>query len=436
MVMKRFGYWMAGLAACAAVSPAMADEAADLAAMRAELAAMKAELAQVKAANSATWMDEARQQEIKALVQEVVGDAQNRTAFQEGGLGAGHNGKSFYLEGEGFSLNLSGHVQARYVVNQNDDRAGGEPETLTGFELRRAKLGFSGYIADPKIEYDLVLASERGDGNTLLEDAILSYKYDNGMKISVGRMKIPFLFEELLSSKRQLAVDRSLATEFFTLNRAEGVKLDGEFSDQLKYAVMIHDGGNTEASAATADTVDYAATGRVEYLVMGDWKQYKDLVAFDDDQFLAIGGAAHIESASGAADPTTAFTVDAVYKTGPLSAMGAAMFADDTENSQLGFVAQAGYSLSKEWQPFVRYDFIDSDEDGVDTFNAVTAGVNYYLKGHNAKFTIDGVVVLSEDNPSEISGLNGGEFSSGVGLSSAGTSREQIALRAQFQLLF
>ncbi len=435
MVMNRFGLMVVGSLAVYAAAPVMADEASDLSAMKAELAAMRAELAQVKAANSATWMDEARQAEIKALVEEVVGDAQSRTAFQEGGLGAGHNGKTFYLEGEGFSLNLNGQVQARYIANLNGDRDG-EAEVLSGFELRRAKLGFEGYIADPKIEYSLVIANERAGGNTFLEDAILSYKYDNGMKISVGRMKVPFLFEELLSPKRQLAVERGLSTEFFTLNRSEGVKIDGDFSDELRYSVMLHDGGNSEATASTADTVDYAATGRVEYLVFGDWKQYKDLVAFDDDAFLAIGGAAHIESQSGAADPTAAFTVDAVYKTGPLSAMGAVMFADDTESTQIGALAQVGYSISKELQPFARYDFIDSDEDGIDTFNAITAGVNYYLKGHNAKFTIDGVFVLSEDNPAAIAGLNGGEFSSGVGLSAVGASREQIALRAQFQLLF
>ena len=110
--------------------------------------------------------------------------------------------------------------------------------------------------------------------------------------------------------------------------------------------------------------------------------------------------------------------------------------ADVDGRDQFGVLAQAGYSLDKQWQPFIRWDYIDPDD--TDELNAFTAGVNYFLQKHNAKFTTDVVWILQPENPSPLAGLNGGEFSSGIGLTSAGLngSDDQVAFRTQFQLLF
>lgn len=439
MVKKRLKGLIAGSLVCgAATLPAFAEDT-DVAAMRGELAQMRAELAQLKAQTGTSWMDEARQQEMRALVEDVMADAASRSAFQEGGLGAGHDGKKFYLEGSGFRMNIGGQVQFRYVFNTSDDRTG-DSEELDGFELRRTKLAFDGYIGDPKIEYTLVLAHDRGSGNTALEDAILSYKFDNGIKLKAGLMKLPFLFEELLSSKRQLAADRGLSTEFFTLNRAEQLQLEIPLEEVAKLYLAYSDGANTGSSGATTDTVDYAFTARVQGKLAGEWDQMKDLVAVDQDLAVFLGGAVHFEETEGAGgDELFAWTVDGVVKTGNLAAMAAIMGASgDVDNrDQIGFIAQAGYNLDDNWQPFIRYDFID-DDSATDELNAITAGVNYYLKKHNAKFTADVVYLIEPENPSAVASLNGGELSSGLGLSSSGLTgtEDQIAVRAQFQLLF
>ncbi|MEM7577187.1 MAG: porin [Planctomycetota bacterium] len=435
MVKKRLNALVAGSLVCGLAGSALAND--EVAELRNELASMRAELAQVKAQTGASWMDEAREAELRAMVEDVVSDASTRTAFQEGGLGAGHDGKKFYLEGEGFKMNIGGQLQFRYVFNQSDARDG-DSEELDGFEIRRAKLKLDGHIGDPKIGYKLVLTNSRSSGNTSLEDAVISYKYDSGIKVSAGKMKLPFLFEELLSSSRQLGVDRGLSTEFFTLNRAEQIQVAIPVEEAAKVYLAYSDGGNSESSNATADTVDYAFTGRVQGKLAGEWSQMKDLVAVDQDFAAFVGGAIHLQETEGAGgDELLAWTVDGVIKTGNLAVMAAVMgaSADVDDRDQFGILAQAGYSIDKNWQPFARFDYIDDDDNEL---TAITAGVNYYLAKHNAKFTADVVYLIEPENPGAVPGLNGGELSSGLGLSSTNVNEDddQFAVRAQFQLLF
>ena len=68
---------------------------------------------------------------------------------------------------------------------------------------------------------------------------------------------------------------------------------------------------------------------------------------------------------------------------------------DDVYN--WGFLVQAGWLFENNWEIFGRYDMtMLEDEISVgaigeteDTFHEATVGVNYYLREHNAKFTLD-----------------------------------------------
>lgn len=419
--------------------PAASQNAGDdLAALRAEMAQMRAEIATLRAQSQPSWLDEARAAEVRSIVDQALADAQSRSGLGSAALGAGYDGKHFFLQGDGFRVNIGGQIQFRGVNNFNDGRTA-ESQDLHGFEIRRAKIQFDGYIADPKLTYVLRIVNSRSNANTSLEEARIGYTFDNGLKVFVGKMKLPFLRQELLSSKRQLAVDRGLSTEFFTLNFAEQVQVQVPVGDNAKFALAYSDGGNTESSSDTAITTEYAFTGRADFKLAGNWKQSKDLVAFDDDLGLFVGAALHDEKAELSGETTLAWTADALVKRGNASAMLAYMGAQGDLDSRTlhGLLAEAGYSVTRKFQPFVRYEWID-DDTAADPLQAATAGFNYFLKGHQAKFTTDIVYQFAGDNPTALPGLNGGEFSSGIGLSSAGVSDsdDQIALRAQMQLLF
>ena len=423
-----------GLATLAMLAPPARSADEDLAVLRAELNTLRREVAELRHQTQSTWMDAARDAELRDLVAQVIADADGRHAFQSAGLGAGYDGKNFYLEGEGFRMNLSGQIQFRYVHN-SDGGASGNADDADGFELRRAKVQFSGYLGDPKIDYVLRIAHSRSSGAASLEEAAVGYLFDNGIKLKAGKMKLPFLRQELLSSTRQLAVDRGLSTEYFTMNFAEQVQAFVPVSDRLSATLAYSDGGNTESSAALADTVKYAFTGRVDAALVGDVADGSDLrPRKDEGHALLLGLALHAEEDEATDAETLAWTFDALGKAGPLTGMAAYMGGrDDGSDVQThGLLAEAGYAVTQAWQPFVRYDGLWQESAG--DIQALTAGTNYYLAGHSAKFTADVVWLFAGDALAPIDGLNSAPTNSGIGLVTG--QQEQIALRAQFQLLF
>lgn len=55
---------------------------------------------------------------------------------------------------------------------------------------------------------------------------------------------------------------------------------------------------------------------------------------------------------------------------------------------------QVSYAIDQDWEPFLRYDFINFDSDGLaagveNQVHEFTVRVNYYLYGQALKFNID-----------------------------------------------
>jgi hypothetical protein len=104
---------------------------------------------------------------------------------------------------------------------------------------------------------------------------------------------------------------------------------------------------------------------------------------------------------------------------------------DDDSTDDYGALVQAGYLLTDQLEVFGRYDIVQLDQEtdgGEDTFNEITAGINYYLgdKGnavHKAKLSLD-VTYLPDGSPSAqtAQGVLAGE-------------EDQVVVRAQFQLI-
>src|SRR5690606_2695582 len=134
------------------------------------------------------------------------------------------------------------------------------------------------------------------DGDVFVEDVLVSYDITDSLEIRGGKFKLPFLRQELVSSKRQLAVDRASVTEFFTLNRAEQIQLVYS-ADAFRVAGSFSDGANTEFSEFSSDEdAELALTGRVDVKLAGEWDQAKDFTSWqDEDLAIFLGGAVHYE---------------------------------------------------------------------------------------------------------------------------------------------
>jgi len=419
-------------------------------AMQSELTALKARLAELEAKQNDTWLNERRAEEVKSLVREVLSDADTRASLLANGMSAGHDGKHFFLASEdgSFVLNVGGQVQFRYIYNSRNLAGANVDENEFGFQLRRVKLFFSGHIGSPRITYSVGLQTDRNNETIFLDHAWFGYKLMDGVTVYAGEAKAPFLREETTSSKRQLAVERSLVNEFFTAGRVQGVWAKIELDDNTKLAIAITDGANSGEAGGSKDfdqdNSDFALTIRIDTRLAGQWAQMKDFSAWSGEETAAfVGAAIHYEIVETGAGPTAidefvAWTID-----GSIEYEGANLFAaviglhnnnigGVNDVDQFGFVLQGGFMLIPDkFEPFLRWEWIDPDTSH--QVNLITVGANYYLAKHNAKITTDLVWALNS-----LHGMMGGPGrSTGLGLLSDSVNQtDQFALRAQFQLLF
>lgn len=437
---------------------ALAEEGeADL---RAEVAALRAEVAELRAKDQGTWLNERRAQEIKALIYEVLSDAETRASLTEGGLTAGWD-KHFFLASEdgNFLLEVEGYFQARYIANFRDESAGGgEDDYEGGFQLRRAKLAFSGHVFDPRLEYKVQLAAERDGGEALLEDAYARYEWADGYFIQIGQFKPGFNREELVSATRQQAVERSTVNNFFRIARAQAVQLSGQYA-RWNWAAAVHDGREATNVDFDDDDTDVAFSGRAELLLAGDWKQFKDFVAWPDTPLgVLLGGGVDYELAESGRGTALLFdhfwqwTADLSIQLDPVNLFIAGFGrhvsgeppVDDFD--QYGLVAQAGvFVIPSKLDVFGRWEYLDHDgfteagpmgavgdvsgliglglEDETHTF---TFGGNYYFRKHDVKLTLD--LAWAPD------GLR--QSDTGAGLLASDNNDAQLAIRGQLQVLF
>lgn len=464
--------------------------------LRAEMAALRAELNQLKVQQDGAYLKQRRAEEFKTMVQDVMSDADTRASLLENGMTAGHNGENFFLASDdgGFRMEISGQVQIRHISNfqdTDDDTDGAtaattgivvttdEDDSERGFEVHRAKIQFAGHIADPRLNYAIRLAVGHDDNDVSADRIVVSYALSDNLTLWGGEDKGPLLREELTSSAHQLAVERTLINEIFTVDYQQGVGLKWDADESLKVQAMISDGthsgdgatapnpltqGGTSqtgvvggavalsntSKAYDEDRSDIAITARADMKLEGAWSQQDDFTAgVGEDTAIFIGVGIHYEVGetgdSAFNNNFVSWTVDGSIESEGwnfyLAVMGmhtsleddAAIVGDDQD--LFGMIVQGGYRIpDTQWEPFVRWEFLDSD-DVFTTANDVpygdtsimTFGVNRYLHGHDAKLTFDVVYAL---DPSPLT-------DAGTGIQADDhNDDDQVVIRAQFQLLF
>lgn len=346
-------------------------------------------------------------------------------------------------------VQIGGQIQFRYLINFRDEVPvvpGGaeENDISTGFQTRRTKLEAKGEVSDGWSYFVQINADEDG-GSVGLQEAWVKYQINEQSTLQWGQLKLPLLREELVSSKRQLAAERSVTNEVFTQDRSQGVQYgwDGE---SMRFRVAFSDGLDTEnTDFNSAGEADFAFTGRFEYKGSGDWKQFDDFTSWQGSPFAwMVGGAAHYQT-GGSTDNTfevdvIEFTVDGSLEGSGWNAFAAFIFRSidppaGSSTDDFGFIVQGGIFLNPQWEAFARWDSIFADDEALppgsdDNFNTITAGVNYYVipESHALKFTGDVAYLI--DAPGAITPTG-----TGTGVLST-TEDGQFVIRLQFQLLF
>ena len=399
------------------------------------------------------WLTERRAEEIRNLVSDVLADADTRSTLMQDGMTAGWSEQFFLASGDGrFKLQVGGQQQFRYIWNFHDQ----SDKYRAGFENARTKITLRGHVISRDLTYLIRGNFARSGGTFVLEDAWLRYHLTNEWNVRFGQFKLPFSREELISSARQLAVERSLVNESLNLGRSQGIEL--AYADEAnRLSIAFSDAGqdqvggfnlvgtNAQNTPALAEDTEFAITTRYEYLAAGNWGQFDDFTSPVDEEFgLLLGVGAHYQqdeftggfSFGRNEERWFAWTFDVSAEWGGANAFASFFhhYIDDPSFGAVnvyGMVGQAGVYLTPKFELFTRFEWGTFNIKVADFHDLylITFGGNYYFDGHDIKLSADiGVGIYAIESPwnSDLAGWR----------TDANSAEPQVVIRTQFQLLF
>lgn len=402
---------------------------------------------------------------------------------------AGYDSRSpmsgFFLQSPDgkFLVRLNARIQARYTYfakdEQGEDDLGdpGNDNDESYFELERARIGLSGHFFDPRLLFRIEIDAETdGTDKGGLTDTWLSFKQSDLFTIGIGQFKPAFIREEFTSSSRLQRVERSLANEFFNIDRNIGVWAEGYFDSpkRVYYNVAVTNGIDTVNQASggggSAQLVDQqpAFVGKLDFMLLGEDHRYSyeqsDLRKLEKP-LLVVGASGVYENYEpGQVDATTFIStegqvyglgVDAIFKWKGISLSGEYMgrwydqagpvppaptFATREALFSHGYTVQGGFFVTPTIELTGRLSGIFGNE-GPEKGNAVEVGpgINWFFaKSHNGKFQIDVAWMdISNDLPSNTESLRLGPNAAFTDTTANFSEGEQgLLTRVQMQLNF
>jgi hypothetical protein len=235
---------------------------------------------------------------------------------------------------------------------------------------------------------------DRGGGSFDISDVYIERDLTDELELRIGRYKIPFSREVIMSSKRQLFADRSLVVKALGLfERSPGAALTFE-RDRLRLIGAAHD-----VTGDLSGDEDWLVLARGEVLLDGSWSTLKDFTSFGGDAPAAMIGAAvlyqHRDTLDDASDDgdVVRWTADATLEFGGAN-LFAAVFGNHVDadsgddRNQFGAVVQGGWFLSNDTELTARYEWGDPDGEAGE-LSVLTVGVNRYIDRHRAKFSLN-----------------------------------------------
>jgi hypothetical protein len=366
------------------------------------LKGQEAELAQLRQAQNESWLNERRAEEVKTLIREVLADSDTRASLAEGAILAGHDGRGFFITDadNNFLLTIKGMLQVRYTHSEQEDapplagEASGD-DSRGGFGITRSRFGFMGHVIDPSLRY-IFWAGYDCNGNAVILDAAMTKDLGAGWSVTGGQFKLPFQYEYMVSETRLQFIDRTLIAGEFCGTYTQGVVLTYQ-NDYLRAIGSFNDGASRINTIWHTRDTDFAITGRVEFKLMGDWKDYIDWQGWpEQNPLLIVAGAVHYQDGEHGTIDTEVedfrWTLDASLELSGFNIFGAVVgqhLSNGVEADLISAMVQGGIFITPKAELIGRYEWADSDVPGEDPLNLLTVGVNYYFAGHALKLSTD-----------------------------------------------
>ena len=308
--------------------------------------------------------------------------------------------------------------------------AGGDSyDSQSDFYVRRSRLEISGKPADG-ISYLFVISGDRlgqrgSSDKAAAPYAYVNYRLSEDVSVRAGLLKLPIIRQRLVSSSRQLFIDRSRPA--LTLSAGLGgyivpqVSLHGKLRDgTVNYLVAVADGfqpGDSDSrfsGAAVAEVDRLAFVGRLVFSPVG-WLEVKQMEShLGEGRHLSLGLNAAVQNGiefAGATEDRMLWGGDlSFHKNGLTLAIEYLSLnrSSDADSSPTGWYAQAGYYLSDvNLEPAIRLERYDPDlPGGKDAITTYRGGLNWYREGHNLKFLLNLVHTHYQQQVSEVDGAS------------------------------
>lgn len=343
-----------------------------------------------------------------------------------------------YRDGD-MSLDIGFWLQGWYqwVEDAKDgDGDGIEDEEINDFVIRRAYLPIHGTIT-PRLDFFVNLAADKIGMDGGVDDSGLGLGSgfavrdlwgriklaDEALMFNIGRMYVPLT--RTPDEKAFLAIDfdwtqdGSRGEAFFPskVNRDEGVMLWGNLADDvLRYRLMVADGVEANETLPAPDFTtnpddNLRFVGRVSVSLLDPEKEFFNPQTYlGEKSVLSIGAGIDFQEdlimgigANRRERDYTAWTVDLHYDQ-PIGDGGLTLEAAyiDINNgpNEINFTrmepgfdatiasAKAGYFFPVGLQPVVHWEKLNM-KNGLDDTNFYGGGINYYIKGHANKISLD-----------------------------------------------
>jgi phosphate-selective porin len=220
----------------------------------------------------------------------MLADAQTRSSLN-GEQSSGHDGNGFFLANNGARLNIGGDLQFRYTYNPSRSNSTFGNNTETGFDIPLAKLRFSGYLNET-VDFMLETGFENGTDEIELFDAYAGLKvFDHG-RFQIGQFRLPFLQEQNVADRCQLAANRSVVSDVFGQGYSQGVQFAYNL-DNFRILGAVSDGFDTANTDFTDPAEsDLALTARAEYAILGSFNDFTEFTATKSQQNSLLAGTA------------------------------------------------------------------------------------------------------------------------------------------------
>jgi hypothetical protein len=291
---------------------------------------------------------------------------------------------------------VGGYVKVRYQ-NSGDvvvtDPVSGTDHDLSGFQLDNVRVEIAG---DAGSDYSYKVSFDIASGTALLRDAYAKFQIGEQVYGKIGNFKANFLRSSTVADNKTVLLDRTILGNGAQWNTRDlGLEV-GFGYDTLTFTVSAQNGTDL-----AGDELELCA--KVGLNLMGGGVGKVEGAYGAGDQMALTAGLGYLSDSN--LDNSAVIGLEVALTSGPFSIAGEMATLDTDDSVAFGpggalstsdsspWDITGSYLFSDMWEGVVRFE----EPDDADNSNVMTFGVNYFVSGHDIKWTAE-YIAFTTDN--------------------------------------